>query len=80
MSLKLIINNDLSQLETDNEELLKVMKHEEDFVQNLYSTFENDPMVRASGIMSQKPSNPVSAKTVDKFVQETRGPVTEQVA
>ena len=55
-----------------NEELLKVMKHEEDFRQNLYNRFSSNPMVRASGVIPDRMLNTAGSKTVDEFLQEMK--------
>jgi hypothetical protein len=55
-----------------DEEMEKVIKHEQDFRQNLYNRFSSNPMVRASGVIPDRMLSPIGSKSVNEFLQEMR--------
>ena len=62
----------LSTSDRYNEEMEKVIKHEQDFRQNLYNRFSSNPMVRASGVIPDRKLSPIGSKSVNEFLQEMR--------
>lgn len=61
-----------SEIKEYEEGMQKVIKHEEDFRQNLYNRFSTTPVVRASGVIPDRMLSPIGSKSVNEFLQEMR--------